>query len=138
MNTSPNLTKNQAMVYQALSDAKLPLTAYTILDDLREQGFRAPPQVYRALEKLQEMGLVHRLESLNAFVACRHTDCQSHDFIAFAICDTCGEAVEIAQKSLEDEILSLTKTYQFKAIKTSVEIRGICQSCTALTSNAHL
>jgi hypothetical protein len=67
-----------------------PLSAYTILDQLRDQGFRAPLQVYRALDKLVEFGLVHRLESLNAFVACRHPDCEDHETIAFMICEKCG------------------------------------------------
>ena len=70
-----DLTKNQTLVMGALSQAKGPLSAYTILDELRDDGFRAPLQVYRALEKLVELGLVHRLESLNAFVACQHTSC---------------------------------------------------------------
>jgi Fur family transcriptional regulator, zinc uptake regulator len=72
MNT-PNLTKNQALVLDVLSRAEQPMSAYTILDKLRDNGFRAPLQVYRALEKLLDFGLVHRLESLNSFVACSHT-----------------------------------------------------------------
>jgi len=131
MNTHPNLTKNQSLVYDVLSKAKLPLTAYSVLDDLRESGFRAPPQVYRALEKLQKLGLIHRLESLNAFVACRHSDCQSHGLIAFTICEKCGEVTEIAEKSIEMEILSLTEKQSFVAKKTSIEISGTCVSCTA-------
>lgn len=67
---TPQLTKNQALVMGALTHSDGPLSAYTILDKLRDQGFRAPLQVYRALDKLLEYGLVHRLESLNAFVAC--------------------------------------------------------------------
>lgn len=136
MNTSPNLTKNQSMVYDALFNATRPLTAYTILDDLREQGFRAPPQVYRALEKLQELGLIHRLESLNAFVACRHSHCQSHGLIAFAICEECGEVIELEEDSIENEILTLVKKEGFTAKKTSIEINGLCRSCIATTLNA--
>jgi Fur family zinc uptake transcriptional regulator len=66
--SNTDLTKNQSLVMGALSQANGPLSAYTILDELREHGFRAPLQVYRALEKVVEFGLVHRLESLNAFV----------------------------------------------------------------------
>ena len=61
---TPDLTKNQSLVMSALSKAEGPLSAYSILDELRDQGFRAPLQVYRALEKLMDVGLVHRLESL--------------------------------------------------------------------------
>jgi len=67
-----DLTRNQSLVFGALSRAEGPLSAYTILDQLRDDGFRAPLQVYRALDKLVETGMVHRLESLNAFVACSH------------------------------------------------------------------
>ena len=69
---APALTKNQSLVFDVLTRAEQPISAYTILDRLREHGFRAPLQVYRALDKLLEAGLVHRLESLNAFVACAH------------------------------------------------------------------
>ena len=70
--TTQQLTKNQGLVFDVLSHSQGPLSAYTILDKLRDHGFRAPLQVYRALEKLLEFGLVHRLESINAFVACAH------------------------------------------------------------------
>jgi Fur family zinc uptake transcriptional regulator len=74
-----DLTKNQSLVMGALTNSDGPLSAYTILDQLRDHGFRAPLQVYRALDKLVEFGLVHRLESLNAFVACRHPGCDGHE-----------------------------------------------------------
>ena len=66
---SVDLTRNQTMVMAALTKSQAPMSAYAILNQLREHGFRAPLQVYRALDKLGELGLVHRLESLNAFVA---------------------------------------------------------------------
>src|SRR3546814_12644543 len=63
------------------------MTAYQVLDALREHGLRAPVQGYRALGRLLEREEVHRIESLNAFVACRHLDHRETD--AFAICDDC-------------------------------------------------
>ena len=103
--TVADLTKNQQLVLDALSGADGPLSAYTILDRLRERGFRAPPQVYRALDKLVELGMVHRLESLNAFVACRHPGCDTHEeTIAFAICEDCGQVAEISDDALSDEL----------------------------------
>ena len=94
------LTKNQTLVFGALSEADGPLSAYSILDQLRDEGFRAPLQVYRALEKLLEFGMVHRLESLNAFIACSHPECESHGTIAFAICETCGNVAEFADDAI--------------------------------------
>ena len=64
------LTRNQLCVLERLEASSGPLSAYTLLDQLRENGFRAPLQVYRALDTLIKGGFVHRLESLNAFVAC--------------------------------------------------------------------
>ena len=75
---SPRLTNKQALVMNLLGKTKGPLSAYAILDQLHDSGFRGPVQVYRALEKLMELGLVHRLETLNAFVACQHKNCESN------------------------------------------------------------
>ncbi|MGO7302192.1 transcriptional repressor, partial [Rhizobium ruizarguesonis] len=63
---------------------------------LRDHGFRAPLQLYRALDKLLEYGFVHRLESINSFFACAHPgdDCHSHGIFAFAICESCGQVME--------------------------------------------
>ena len=91
--TKTDLTRNQSLVFDALVGSDGPLSAYTLLDRLREHGFRAPLQVYRALDKLVEFGMVHRLESLNAFVACAHASescCHDHGTVAFAICNSCG------------------------------------------------
>lgn len=127
----PQLTKNQSLVFDALSEAEGPLSAYTILDKLRDQGFRAPLQVYRALEKLLELGIVHRLESLNAFVACAHPneDCHGHGLTAFAICESCGQVVEFHDHSIESRIADFAKTRHFKPQKTTIEIKGLCENC---------
>src|SRR3546814_12693557 len=66
------MTHNQSLVLEVLRTEGRAMTAYQILDALREHGLRAPVQVYRALERLLEREEVHRIESLNAFVACRH------------------------------------------------------------------
>ena len=123
------LTKNQTLVMRTLSDAGGPLSAYTILDLLRDKGLRAPLQVYRALDKLLEFGLVHRLESLNAFVACRQRHCDGHAFAAFMICDDCGAVAEISDESLSKQLRKLAKGAHFAASKTTVELRGACEAC---------
>ena len=124
-----DLTKNQSLVFGALSRAEGPLSAYTILDQLRDDGFRAPLQVYRALDKLVETGMVHRLESLNAFVACRHPGCDSHETIAFAICETCGKVTEISDEALETRLRELAREDGFTVRKAVVELRGLCAGC---------
>lgn len=129
--TLPVLTRNQSLVFEALSRADGPLSAYTILDKLRDQGFRAPLQVYRALDKLVELGVVHRLESLNAFVACAHPHDgdHKHGVTAFAICDGCGQVSEFHDHAIEERLETLVRDRHFKTAKTTIEIRGQCENC---------
>lgn len=129
VHANSELTKNQALVMGALSQSDSPLSAYTILDQLRDDGFRAPLQVYRALDKLVEFGLVHRLESLNAFVACRHPGCDAHQTIAFMICETCGQVNEISDPSLAERLKKLASKAGFALKKSTVELRGLCSNC---------
>lgn len=129
VHATSELTKNQALVMGALSQSDSPLSAYTILDQLRDDGFRAPLQVYRALDKLVEFGLVHRLESLNAFVACRHPGCDAHQTIAFMICETCGQVNEISDPSLAERLKKLASKAGFALKKSTVELRGLCSNC---------
>jgi Fur family zinc uptake transcriptional regulator len=124
-----DLTKNQSLVMGTLSEANGPLSAYTILDQLRDKGFRAPLQVYRALDKLVEFGLVHRLESLNAFVACRHPDCEDHETIAFMICERCGQVSEVSDSAIAKRLKHLATEAGFALQKSTVELRGICSRC---------
>ncbi|WP_368669747.1 transcriptional repressor [Roseibium sp. RKSG952] len=106
------------------------MTAYAILDSLRDKGFRAPLQVYRALDKLVEFGLVHRLESLNAFVACSHpVDCGSHTAAAFAICSNCGNAEEFAADQAVKSLSAWAEDAGFILSKTTIELRGTCSRC---------
>ena len=127
--TPPNLTKNQSMVMKALSKASGPLSAYTILDQLRSKGLRAPLQVYRALDKLVEYGMAHRLESMNAFVACRHPDGESGSMVAFAICESCGEVAEISNDGLDSQLQKLAGGAGFNVKKSTVELFGQCEAC---------
>lgn len=115
----------------ALTASPAPLSAYTLLDHLRDDGFRAPLQVYRALEKLVDLGMVHRLESLNAFMACQHQSCEAEngDSVLFAICGTCKTVRELTSAKLESIIRELSDEAGF-ALKTSViELRGVCNQC---------
>jgi len=125
------LTRNQAYVFGTLQNADGPLSAYTILDELREDGFRAPLQVYRALDKLVEMGLVHRLESLNAFVACDHPEGDPHGAIAFAICQDCGRVDEFADDEIVSRLGNWARAEKFQLDKTIIELRGTCAECAA-------
>ncbi len=124
-----DLTRNQELVLGALNHAPAPLSAYDILDKLRGDGLRAPLQVYRALDKLVERGLAHRLESLNAFVACADEHCHRKGLIAFAICEGCGKVDEFADAVIEDRLSGWAASTGFKVERTTMEIRGRCANC---------
>lgn len=124
-----DLTRNQELVLGALNQSEGPLSAYDILDKLRADGLRAPLQVYRALDKLVDRGLAHRLESLNAFVACADAHCHRKGLIAFAICEGCGKVDEFADAVIEDRLGSWAKSSGFKVERTTMEIRGRCAEC---------
>lgn len=128
---SEDLTRNQALVFAALDSSNNPMSAYSLLDELRSEGLRAPLQVYRALDKLVEMGMVHRLESLNAFVACSHPQCADNETIAFTICEECGKVSELADAGLAVHLGALARKDDFIARKTTIELRGSCADCQA-------
>ena len=126
-----DLTRNQSLVMNALSESSGPLSAYSILDELRDHGFRAPPQVYRALDKLVEFGLVHRLESLNAFVACQLPSCggKEKETVLFAICEECGSVQEFVSNRLVKSIRAVAADAGFSLTRSVIELRGLCASC---------
>lgn len=131
MSARHDLTKNQSLVLQKLEHASGPLSAYTLLDQLREQGFRAPLQVYRALEGLIKQGYAHRLESMNAFVACSEPHDHDHRMIAFAICDTCGQVAEMSDHDMGHKLDDWVGSTGFSAKRAVIEFRGVCASCAA-------
>lgn len=127
------LTANQQLVLQVLQQADVPLSAYSILERLQESNIRAPLQVYRALEKLIHHGLVHRLESLNAFVVCEHRGDHSRHPVAFAICDSCGGVEEFVDSSVEKGLSRWSRGHAFQAKRVTVELRGLCESCNEVS-----
>jgi len=125
------LTRNQALVLDVLLHEQGPLSAYMILDRLREKGLKAPLQIYRALDKLTEIGRVHRLESVNAFVACRHFEEEEHNvgLVAFAICKKCGAVMEFSDDRIDECVKMQMSTLKFRPQGTTLEISGLCCNC---------
>ena len=125
------LTEIRARVLGLVADAGKPIKAYDLLDKVREgegAGAAAPPTVYRALDFLLANGFIHKLESVNAFVACHHPDSAQHS-VPFLICDGCHKAVE-----LEDEHVVATLDAQARALGFSpqtqtLEVHGLCAEC---------
>ncbi|RMX08234.1 transcriptional repressor [Corticibacter populi] len=125
------LTANQQRVLDTLERAGGPLSAYALLDRLREQGFSAPTQVYRALERLAGQGLVHRLETLNAYVTCTHPNECRHGMTAFAICDNCGHIDEFVDIDLGRCLGHWMKNNAFSMRDSTIELRGRCANCAS-------
>lgn len=124
------LTKNQSLVLKVLESHQNPLSAYSILEQLTDAGLRAPPQVYRALEKLIDYGLIHKLESINSYVACQHRHCGSHQVTSFAICDTCERVSEIINQEFETTLHGLAERSGLNPTHSTVEIHGVCENCS--------
>jgi len=125
VNAVKNLTSNQRKVFEVLQQAQAPLGAYAIL---KRAGFRGAPQVYRALEGLANHGLVRKLESLNAYIACSIA-CQSAP-TAFAICDQCGLIQEVADAREIKQFQEYLAQSNFHVSRTVVEFHGMCSSCS--------
>ena len=125
----PVLTRNQQIVLDALLDAEAPLSAYGLLERIAGHGIKAPLQVYRALDKLIEHGFVHRVESINAFVACPHRDEHRQQLVAFAICNSCGSVAEFVEASVRGGREQWSHGHGFKAERATIELRGLCESC---------
>ena len=124
-----NLTRNQKIVFDALLDAKNPMTAYDILnlEHVRNEGLKAPLTIYRALEKLLKDGLAHRIESLNAFVACSHAP--HSEAAGFMICEKCKKTIELPVKSVEPVLQKQAQAKGFHLHKVAIEMIGLCGSC---------
>ncbi len=129
MSEAHKLTRNQRLVLEKLEAASGPLSAYALLDKLRGHGFRAPLQVYRALKMLTDAGMVHRLESLNAFVACCGSHGHDASMVAFAICNDCGRVSEFADDTVSERLRKWVGERGFEATTTAIEIRGRCHEC---------
>jgi Fur family zinc uptake transcriptional regulator len=106
-----------------------PIGAYEILAALASGGRRpAPPTVYRALDFLLAQGLVHRIESKNAFVGCSKGHETAHHG-QFLICRTCGQTIEADDKAVEKALSQLAKASGFLLEGQTVELKGLCPAC---------
>jgi Fur family zinc uptake transcriptional regulator len=123
----PKLSRNQSEILSCLRRAKEPMSAYAILDRVRTAGISHPPTVYRALNDLMRKGMVHRLQSRAAFIACGHGACDGK--FAFAICRQCGAVVEIPLSDAEQAALRRLAPEQIRPEQVTVEIAGLCEAC---------
>ena len=125
------LTPIRRAVLAALYATHRPLGAYDIAEALAEgRGRLAPITIYRALDFLIAQGLVHRLASRNAFVACPHGHA-SRDLVAFLICEACGGVDELSPAGLRRAVSHLLQEQGFEPQLQVLEISGRCAHCRA-------
>lgn len=125
------LTPVRRRVLEALYATYRPLGAYDIANALPAgDGHRrlAPISIYRALDFLIEQGLVHRLASRNAFIACPHGH-EPHDLVAFLICERCNGVDELSSAGLTDAVSHALAGEGFEPHLQVLEISGTCAHC---------
>lgn len=131
------LTELRREVLRLVLEAGQPVGAYALLDRLRAgRAGAAPPTVYRALDFLLEQGLIHKVERLNAFIACSdahdhaphagHGHAHPHQFF---ICGRCGDATEIADAAIAAAIAEAARAIGFRPRGATVEVEGLCAAC---------
>lgn len=127
---SQKLTPTRRQVLEVLLSSHKPLGAYEIIDRAAQHGGsrHAPITVYRALDFLIENGLVHRIESRNAFIGCVHRHA-ANDLVVFLICDRCGEVGEAPSQQVAESLKKATRAAGFAPKAPVIEITGICANC---------
>jgi Fur family zinc uptake transcriptional regulator len=123
----PKLSRNQSEILSCLRKANEPMSAYAILDKVRDSGISHPPTVYRALNELMQKGMVHRLQTRSAFIACGHGGCDGK--FAFAICRDCQKVVEIPLSAAEEAGLLALAPAEIEAEQATLELAGLCRDC---------
>lgn len=121
-------TDMRRRVFTLIWQSHKAVTAYELLDALTAEGQRVqPPTVYRALEFLTALGLVHRIESLNAYFGCDRPDC---DHLGqYFICTGCGRVAETVNEDMSNAVRKAAQKVGFAVQATTVEIQGLCHDC---------
>ena len=122
------LTELRRQVLELVWRRHEPVGAYELLDELRAlHGRAAPPTIYRALDFLMDQGLVHRIESLNAYIGCTRPE-QEHAG-QFLICTRCGSIGELDDAEIARAVMERAAAMGFTALRQTIEVRGICADC---------
>jgi Fur family transcriptional regulator, zinc uptake regulator len=130
------LTPLRRKVLELVWSSHAPIGAYEVLELMAAEGKNverarpAPPTVYRALDFLKAQGLVHRIETLNAFVGCAHPEAP-HD-AQYLICEACGNAVELEIDGLARQIRKAAALEGFSVGDQTVEVKGRCGECVGV------
>ena len=129
MHKEINLSKNQQIIFDIIDKSSEPLKAYAILFNVQKKGIKAPLQVYRALDKLIEIGKIHKVESRNAFIACKSSSCEISQATAFSICNKCENVSEINNPKLSKYLTNFEDDTGMQYNKYNLEFFGLCKKC---------
>lgn len=121
-------------VLELVWESHRPIGAYDILHGLGSDKSAAPPTVYRALDFLIDAGLVHRLDSLNAFIGC--ADPGRRHAGQFLICRECRTVTELGDAAIETLVAAKADAHGFTAVRQILEIEGLCNSCRTASASA--
>ncbi|KXU88750.1 Fur family transcriptional regulator [Paraburkholderia monticola] len=124
------LTPIRRKVLELLLNSGRATKAYSLLDEMRQiHPGSAPPTVYRALDFLLSAGLVHRIESINAFTVCHDlTQCQ-HGILV--VCQECGSVTELHQPKLRQALVAQIEDAGYRLASDEIELKGLCSACQA-------
>ncbi|UDG82629.1 Fur family transcriptional regulator [Candidatus Vallotia cooleyia] len=126
------LTPLRKKVLSLLLQSGRATKAYTLLDEMRKiHPGSAPPTVYRALDFLQSVELVHRIESINAFSVCHDLTHCRHGILI--VCQSCGEVAEVDGPGVHHELVNKIQSTGFTLVRGELELKGFCVKCTAKT-----
>ena len=117
------------LVLRVLQSNVKPLSAYEILEKVKEFGIKSPPIVYRALDTLMKIGKVHKINELNTFIACDCEEDHQHPLSILTICQSCNEVSELHDHIVIDHLAKLKTLNIYLANKAVIELPIMCQNC---------
>jgi len=121
-------TSSRKRILELICTSHKAIGAYELLDVFKQEEPKAKPvTIYRALDFLMEVGLVHKIESLNAFIGCLQSEKQHQ--CAILICNVCKNAYEMDANPVYENLFELSQSVQFTAQNITIELRGLCVNC---------
>ena len=128
------LTSGRRRVLELILSSPGGVKAYDLLDQLTADNPSArPPTIYRAIDFLLANRLIHRIESLNAYVGCSCPD--HHQAFQLLICRACGQVAELHEQPIDESLNLAAKQAGFIIEKKHIEIHGLCRNCVTHPSS---
>jgi Fur family zinc uptake transcriptional regulator len=126
-------TDLRRQVFELIWAGHTPVKAYDLMSELAsKRSGVAPATIYRTLDFLQSQGLVHKLESLNAYMGCSHPEKEHQGH--FLICEHCEEVRELDVATFSRSINRIVREQQFLIKRTTIELFGLCASCQKVSA----